>query len=163
MPAAVDRVVVQVGGGALAACTGWGLGAGVRLDAVQTEGCAPLARGVGAGGGARTPSRPPARWGELMTPWPDPHSAADGILDDETYDWLGVLDVVRRSGGQVVVVARGRRSCEAHELGRTTGIPVSATGTAGLAALLTPSRRPAPGERVAVIFSAAVDTRRPVA
>ena len=40
----LDRVVVQVGGGAFAACTGWGLGDGVRLDAVQTEGCAPLAR-----------------------------------------------------------------------------------------------------------------------
>ena len=40
----LDRVLVQVGGGAFAACTGWGLGAGVRLDAVQTEGCAPLAR-----------------------------------------------------------------------------------------------------------------------
>ena len=48
---AVGRVVVQVGGGALAACTGWGLGDGVRLDAVQSEGCAPLARGVGADGG----------------------------------------------------------------------------------------------------------------
>ena len=40
---ALDRVVVQVGGGAFAACTGWGLGDGVRLDAVQSEGCAPLA------------------------------------------------------------------------------------------------------------------------
>jgi hypothetical protein len=35
-----------------------------------------------------------------------------------------------------------------------TGIPVSATGTAGLAALLTPDGAPAdPDERVAVIFS----------
>ena len=39
-----------------------------------------------------------------MTPWADPHSAADGILDDETYDWLGVVDVVRRSGGRPLVV-----------------------------------------------------------
>ena len=75
-----------------------------------------------------------------MTPWPDPHSAADGILDDETYDWLGVLDVVRRSGGQVVV-APETAIVEAHELGRTTGIPVSATGTAGLAGAAAP--RPA--------------------
>ena len=42
-PARIDRAVVQVGGGALAACTGWGLGPGVRLDTVQASGCAPLA------------------------------------------------------------------------------------------------------------------------
>ena len=39
----LDRVVVQVGGGAFAACVGAGLGRGVRLDTVQAEGCAPLA------------------------------------------------------------------------------------------------------------------------
>ena len=50
----VDRIVVQVGGGALAACTGWGLGPEVRLDAVQTEGCCADGGGVGAGGGTRT-------------------------------------------------------------------------------------------------------------
>src|SRR5215216_1266867 len=37
------RVFVQVGGGALAACTGNGLGREVRLDTVQAAGCAPLA------------------------------------------------------------------------------------------------------------------------
>ena len=101
--ATVDRVVVQVGGGALAACTGWGLGDAVRLDAVQSEGCAPLAAAWDRASGLEFVEAA-GRWAELMTPWPDPHSAADGILDDETYDWLGVLDVVRRSGGQVVVV-----------------------------------------------------------
>ena len=78
-----------------------------------------------------------------MTPWPDPHSAADGILDDETYDWLGVFDVLRRSGGRPVVVPETAIS-RAHELGRATGIPVSVTGTAGLAALLTPAAPPPP-------------------
>jgi hypothetical protein len=92
------------------------------------------------------------RWDELMVPWPDPHSAADGIVDDETYDWLGVFDVVRRSGGQVLV-APETSIVEAHDLGQRTGIPVSATGTAGLAALLTPPAAPPPNERVAVIFS----------
>ena len=78
-----------------------------------------------------------------MTPWDDPHSAADGILDDETYDWLGVFDVMRPLGGR-------RWSCPRTAIvGPTssagaTGIPVSATGTAGLAALLPrPARRPA--------------------
>ena len=42
---ALDRVVVQVGGGAFATCTGWGLGPDVRLDAVQSAGL----RAVGPG------------------------------------------------------------------------------------------------------------------
>jgi threonine synthase len=147
--AALDRVVVQVGGGALATCTGWGLGEGVRLDAVQSEGCAPLAAAWQRAAGLDL-AEAGRRWSELMTPWPDPRSAADGILDDETYDWLGVLDVVRRSGGQVLVAPESA-ILEANELGRTTGIDVSVTGTAALAPLL--ANPPAPGESVAVIFS----------
>ena len=92
-----------------------------------------------------------------MTPWAEPHSVADGILDDETYDWIGVVDAMRRSGGGPVVVPE-TAVVRAHELGRATGIPVSPTGTAGLAALLVPAGAPAPGERVAVIFSG-VDRR----
>jgi threonine synthase len=149
----LDRVAVQVGGGAFAACTGWGLGPDVRLDAVQAEGCAPLERawrraadeGVAAGELGR-------RWSELMTPWHEPHSAADGILDDETYDWLGVFEVLQWSGGRPLVVPEAL-ILEAHHLARRTGIPVSVTGSAGLAGLLTEPGAPAPGERVAVIFS----------
>jgi threonine dehydratase len=148
---ALDRVIVQVGGGAFATCTGWGLGPGVRLDALQTEGCAPLARAWERAAEV-PPEQVPARWGELMTPWDDPHSAADGILDDETYDWLGVFDVVRRSGGRMVVAAE-EAILRANELARTTDIPVSPTGSAGLAALLTPAGAPTPGERVGIIFS----------
>jgi threonine synthase len=148
-----DRVVVQVGGGAFAACTGWGLGPAVRLDTVQAEGCAPLARawrraaerGVAAGELGK-------RWGELMTPWDDPHSAADGILDDEAYDWLGAFEVMRRSGG-LPLVALESLILEAHDLARRTAIPASITGSAGLAGLLTDSGAPLAGERVAVIFS----------
>ena len=40
------RALIQVGGGALAACVGAGLGPAVRLDTVQAEGCAPLADSV---------------------------------------------------------------------------------------------------------------------
>ncbi|MET0460023.1 MAG: hypothetical protein ABW195_12305, partial [Ilumatobacteraceae bacterium] len=126
---------------------------GVRLDAVQTEGGAPFERAwrrIGELGLGR--EAVPSRWADLMTPWDDPHSAADGILDDETYDWLGVVDVVRRSGGRPVVVPE-TAVLRAHELGRAAGIPVSATGSAGLAALLVPDGAPVPGEQVAVIFS----------
>jgi len=147
------RVLVQVGGGAFAACTGWGLGPDVRLDTVQSEGCAPLARAWRrAVDGGVAPSDLGAHWAELMTPWEDPRSEAEGILDDETYDWLGVFEVMQRSGGHPLVVSEAAIA-QAHELAQRTGIPVSVTGSAGLAGLLTDAGRPAPGERVVVIFS----------
>ncbi len=132
----LDRALVQVGGGALATCTGWGLGAGVRLDAVQTAGCAPLARAL-----ERAVADPGASWSAVMTPWVDPHSAADGILDDETYDWLGVRDVLVRSGGRAIVAPEAA-IVQAHELGVQTGIPVSATGTRRPGRPPDPRRRP---------------------
>ncbi|MBV9802534.1 MAG: PLP-dependent lyase/thiolase, partial [Solirubrobacterales bacterium] len=79
------RVIVQVGGGALAACVGAGLGRHVQLDTVQAEGCAPLAEAW-----RRIPDfdHPERHWSQVMRPWPNPRSSADGILDDETYDWI---------------------------------------------------------------------------
>ncbi|MFV0308868.1 MAG: PLP-dependent lyase/thiolase [Desertimonas sp.] len=148
-PVPPRRVVVQVGGGALAACVGWGLGEAVRLDTVQTAGCAPLARAWRRAEGL-SDDRLGARWSELMTPWADPHSAADGILDDETYDWIADVEVMRRSGGRPIVVGEAH-VLDAHRAAATTGIPVSVTGSAGLAGLL--AERPAPDERVAVVFS----------
>ena len=149
----LDRVFVQVGGGALAACVGWGLGPTVRLDAVQTQGAR---RWRGRGSGPRTPSLAgaavAARWSELMTPWDGPSSLADGILDDETYDWLGVFAVMSASGGVPLVVPE-EAVRRALDVARTTGIPVSATGAAGLAGLLVNDGQVAAGERVAVIFS----------
>lgn len=149
----LDRVVVQVGGGAFATCTGWGLGPEVRLDAVQTAGCAPLERAWSAAAAAGLDARDvSAHWEELMIPWTDPQSAADGILDDETYDWLGVFDVMRASGGRPIVVAE-EAVARAHQLAGRTTIDTSATGSAGLAGLLEADGAPEPGERVAVILS----------
>ncbi len=69
-PAVLDRIAVQVGGGALAACVGWGLGPGVRLDTVQAQGCAPLARAWWrAKDAGYTDAQLPGRWAQLMTPW----------------------------------------------------------------------------------------------
>jgi threonine synthase len=151
----LDRVVVQVGGGAFAACLAWGLGASVRVDTVQTEGCAPLERAWRRAQEARiTTADAGAHWDELMTAWDEPHSAADGILDDETYDWLGVFEGMERSGGRPLVVPESAITA-AHALAGRTGMPVSVTGSAGLAGLLTAAGAPAPGERVAVIFSGA--------
>jgi threonine dehydratase len=152
-PDRLDRAVVQVGGGALATCVGWGLGSSVRLDSVQAQGCAPLARAwwrakdLGLSGPAVA-----LRWSQLMTPWDRPQSLADGIIDDETYDWLGVFDVMRASGGRPLV-APEEAIAKAAAVGAATGIPVSPTGAAGLAGLLVEDGHPAEGEQVAVIFS----------
>jgi hypothetical protein len=89
-----------------------------------------------------------------MWPWEEePRSAATGILDDETYDWIGVLQAMAAGGGSPIVVPE-RLVTEAYELGAaTTGIDASPTGTAGLAGLLAVRGEIDPGERVAVIFS----------
>jgi len=89
-----------------------------------------------------------------MWPWEEePRSAADGILDDETYDWIGVVQAMAATGGGTVVVPE-KTVLAAHELGvSATGIPASATGTAGLAGLIEVRKEIADDERVAVIFS----------
>jgi threonine dehydratase len=163
-----DRVFVQVGGGAFAACVAAGLaasGSATRLHAVQTEACAPLQRAwqglavVSGDDRAADPADPAHHWNELMWPWElVGSSAADGILDDETYDWLAVLEAMRAGGGSPVVVGEAH-VLQANEVGcRATGIDASHTGTAGLAGLLAVldgPRREQVGhhERVAVIFS----------
>ncbi len=136
--AAPARVLVQVGGGALAACVGWGLGPAYRLDLVQTEGGAPLARAWERAAEVATDELG-WHWSELMTPWADPHSLADGILDDETYDWQADIALMRASGGRPIVVAEPD-VVAAHDLAVELGHRVSPTGSAGLAALVAEAR-----------------------
>ncbi len=157
--AAVDALFVQVGGGAFASALAQGFAMAVaagllrrrpRLIAVQTTGCAPLARawrglsGVDINEAVRHRSR-------FMWPWEGvPVSLAHGILDDETYDWWEVAKAMRDTDGAPVVVdedavSRAHRLAHAH-----TGIDVSATGTAGLAGALSAAR---PDESLAVVFS----------
>jgi threonine synthase len=105
----------------------------VRLHAVQAAGCAPLSL---AWDRASEFARPAQHWSEVMTVWPEPHSLADGILDDETYDWIGVVEAMRRNGGSPVVAAEAEIE-RAHALGRAAGYDVSPTGSAALAGVLT--------------------------
>ncbi len=147
-----DRVFVQVGGGALATCVGDGLaesGSPARLHAVQAAGCAPLARGWSRAAALAEPAR---HWADVMTVWDDPQSLADGILDDETYDWIGVVEHMRRSGGEPVVAAESD-IVNAQSMARAAGFDVSATGSAGLAGLLAVRDGVGDGERVAVVMS----------
>jgi len=153
----ISRMFVQAGGGAFAACAASGFFAGAtkpKLHAVQTQGCAPLARAfeiAQSTGGARNAG---ARWSQCMWPWETtPVSLADGILDDETYDWIGGCNAMADSGGYPVV-ATEQQVLESYALAhRVTNIDVSPTGSAGLAGLLAIRKEIVDDERVIVIFS----------
>ncbi len=153
----ISRMFVQAGGGAFVACAASGFFAGAtkpRIHAVQTQGCAPLARAfeiARTNGGARNAG---ARWSQCMWPWETtPVSIADGILDDETYDWIGACNAMADSDGYPVV-ATEEQIHESFALAqRVTNIDVSPTGSAGLAGLLAIRHEVADDERVIVIFS----------
>ncbi len=178
--ATVDHLVVQVGGGALAsACVealreAAALGAipaSPRIHTVQTEGAWPLKRAHDAvvarcAGAEPGEIRAALRYAahhraEFMWPWEhEPHSIAHGILDDETYDWLAVVEGMIATGGGPLVVDE-ETLATANALAReATAIPVDATGSAGLAGLLglRAAGRVSDDERVAVLFTGAVRT-----
>ena len=172
-PRRIDRVVVQVGGGALASSVIAGFAnagrAGItvdqpRFDTVQTRGAFPLARAhervaslvasgepIDAALAFAARHRP-----DFMWPWEEtPHSVAHGILDDETYDWQAVVAGMLRTGGQPVIVDEATLLA-ANDLARSsTGIDVDHTGSSGLAGLLHLARSGAltPDENVAICFS----------
>jgi threonine synthase len=175
----LDRLVVQVGGGALAsACIeafrealAFGTVEGLpRVHAVQTEGGHPLARAYGLVAERLRPyatstaavMREEMRFArthrsQFMWPWEsEPRSAARGILDDETYDWAAVVEGMLLSGGHPIVVDEPTLEA-ANALARdATSVNVDHTGSAGLAGLLQLMQGPdppSPDERVAVIFS----------
>jgi threonine synthase len=172
----LDRLFVQVGGGALASALAHAFREAValgvvarmpRVHAVQTLGAHPLARAWEQLEAriARHPGPDAARAAlrhaashrsEFMWPWESPpESIARGILDDETYDWLAVVTAMLESGGSPVVVSEDTLA-EAHALARSaTGTRVCPTGSAGLAGLIELSRRGAlpRGETAAVLFT----------
>ena len=172
----LDRLVVQVGGGALAsACIesiddSVAMGAlprAPRFHAVQTEGAWPLRRAFDRVA-ARLPadatpedlgealSHAATHRSEFMWPWEqEPHSIAHGILDDETYDWLAVVEGMLHSGGSPVVVSEDVLVHANGLAASATGIDVDPTGSAGLAGLLALRDRGEIGdhERVAVLFT----------
>jgi threonine synthase len=154
---------VQVGGGALAASIWRGLDDGIRhqwleadltLHTVQTEAAAPLNRAwralhaemetqplldhsdaidLALEAAHREPDRFMWAWEEVGP------TAASGIVDDVTYDWLPVMAAMLRSEGQATVVTE-KMVLRANDLARIhTGVNVGHTGSAGLAALLSPS------------------------
>ena len=175
--AGLDRMVVQVGGGALAsACIqstreAVALGAlpsAPKIDTVQTRGAWPLKRAfdrvVERGGTAAAVRYAAHHRSEFMWPWEqEPHSVAHGILDDETYDWLAVVEGMLATGGTPLVVDEETLE-QANTLARAaTGVDVDHTGSAGLAGLLAlrQTGRVADDERVAVLFTGVVRAAPP--
>ena len=172
---ALDHLVVQVGGGALASACIQAFQEAVDLGAldhrprthtVQTTSGHPLERAyqrVRAGlrdspessdiqvalhDAVRHRSR-------FMWPWEEePHSIATGILDDETYDWRAVVEGMLVTGGRPVVVSE-ERLAHAHRLGHEAGYAVDPTGSAGLAGLLdlVAGGEVGPDDRVGVLFT----------
>lgn len=161
----LDRLFVQVGGGALASACVQSLGEAralgalpsePRIHTVQTRGVFPLKRAfdllrerepVGGSEPAGVSGR--GAWyeerlryatqhrSEFMWPWEEaPGSVAGGILDDETYDWFAVVRGMVATAGDAHVVDEGTL-IEANALAvETTGIDVDPTGSAGLAGLI---------------------------
>ncbi|MGZ8584868.1 MAG: PLP-dependent lyase/thiolase [Actinomycetota bacterium] len=172
----LDRLVVQVGGGALAsACVRAFEDAALleaperlpTINAVQTENAHPLERAFeivrGRAGREGSPegivdamSWARSHRSEVMWPWEEePRSVAEGILDDETYDWAAIVGGMLATDAAPVLVSEERLK-EANVLAReATGIDVSHTGSAGLAGLLELAGMGELGrnERVAVLFT----------
>ena len=150
----LDAVFVQVGGGAFAASMSRGLregGVSAPLIAVQTEGCAPLARAFAS---ARDDERAAAHWSNHMWPWEStPRSLADGILDDETYDWVADVGEMVRTSGRVVVADEDVVVAAASAGPDLTGVDASPTGTAGLAGLMSVAHSMPSDAQVALVFS----------
>jgi threonine synthase len=160
----LDRIFIQVGGGAFATCVGDGFRGGPtpRLTVVQAEACAPFDRAW------RTAQKLGLDdigfdWAACMQPWPSsdksgegPQSLATGILDDETYDWIGIIDGLARSNGDSVVVSEAHLA-EANRLALThTAVRVDPTGSAGLAGLVAQRASVGSNERVGVILSGVI-------
>lgn len=155
--AVADRVFIQVGGGAFSstfATSFFETQRSTRLYAVQSQGCAPLVRAWEKFSNSDSLQDIGSRWAELMWPWAQtPTSLADGILDDETYDWIEVVRHMKSSGGQAVQASESN-IVRAHKIAhRFTDIDVSPTGSAGLAGVLEIQDQIDASEKVLVVFS----------
>lgn len=148
--AGIDSIYIQVGGGALATAVSMAL-PGVALHPVQSSGCAPLRRAWDLLAPGFDLDEASKNQDEYMWAWDDPASAASGILDDVTYDWLPLLRRTLETGGEPIVAPEALIG-DAYDLAnRHTPVKPSPTGSAGLAGLMTDM--PTSVEKVAVLFT----------
>ena len=171
--------MIQVGGGALASAVAQGLSESVafgvlaampRVHTVQTAGAWPLARALEKLTGRLPADAGPdelraaveyaaAHRSEFMWPWETvPHSLAHGILDDETYDWVALVEAMLTTGGKALVVSE-EEIAEANELGASRRPGSRWTRPARPGSPGWPSSAgagtSAPDERAAVLFTGA--------
>ena len=148
----IDRLFAQVGGGAMATSVTQALTDAVNLgvlrhrpalNAVQSEGCAPLARAFNLVVETENPLTSLKNAFDnpenFMWPWQDPESSATGILDDITYDWIPLVwDMLYGISPGGPVIATEKDIITAHKLIQDhTDISADTTGTSGLAGLLS--------------------------
>lgn len=151
---ALDRLFVQVGGGALLSAVIQGLRIAARIGvlpalpkihAVQTANAHPLARAVDvvrerAAATSITAAIAHARAhrSEAMIPWPEPpRSIAGGILDDETYDWAVIVQAILETDGALALADEATLAAAVARVEADAGIVADATGAAALAGVLT--------------------------
>lgn len=161
-----DSIFVQVGGGALGAGLAQGFARavsgevgevvkGLTLDkspalvCVQAEGNAPLSRAYEKmKQGNLTPAEAKLNKPQFMFAWSNPTSIASGILDDETYDWVQLVEGVHKTSGDCVLVDDGAVIKAKETAERDFKVNVCHTGSVGLASLMSlhrgahSSRRP---------------------
>jgi len=146
----IDSIYIQVGGGALATAVSMALPR-AALYPVQSSGCAPLGRAWDLLAPGFDLAEARANPDQYMWAWDEPASAATGILDDVTYDWLPLLQRTLETGGRPIVAPEPSIS-EANGLAnKHTEIKVSSTGSAGLAGLM--ADLPVDAKKVAVLFT----------
>ena len=151
---AIDALYIQVGGGALATAVSMAV-PDARLHPVQAQGCAPLRRAWDLLAPDFDFAHAAAEPHTYMWAWEtEPHSLATGILDDVTYDWLPLLERTLATGGEPIVAAEaliGQAYAMAHA---HTDIAVCATGSSGLAGLMT---QPAGASETVVLLFTGID------
>ncbi len=169
--AQLDALFIQVGGGALLSSCAAGLLEAAELGAihaappvwaVQAEGCAPFDKAWRAvaptGSIDERLADAAANEASLMVPWPDPHSAATGILDDITYDWLGVARALMLTNGGSIVATEDHILAGADAM-QAAGFNADHTGSAGFAGVLQARSHKALGAK-ATVGVAATGVRR---
>lgn len=146
---AIGHLFVQVGGGALlTSCTiglleakEFGILENVpKVCAVQAEGCAPFDK-AWKGLPQETTDQEKIDYAisnaaTLMSPWEKPESLATGILDDITYDWIGVVTALAYTGGESIVASE-KEIAMAYDLVNRQGVNAEPTGSAGVAGVIS--------------------------
>ncbi len=163
----VDCLFIQVGGGALLTSCTIGLLEAQKFGilpevpsvwAVQTEGCAPFDRAWRKVSKSDTVQATldyaVENAASLMFPWDEPQSSATGILDDITYDWLGVVKSLLLTKGKSIVVSE-HHILHAHEIVTGLGIDAEPTGSASVAGVIAAleSRSIRSEDRVGVLLT----------